>query len=215
MINLYVYGAGGLGKEVTSLVRRLNRIKPRWAIQGFLDDNIETGTSVSGLPVLGSLHYLTPMNEPSAVVLAISDPKAKRRGYDYLSALGNITFPTLVDPLAYVEESAVLGEGCILMQMCSVSVDSRLGMGCFVNYGTQIAHDCTIGDFVSIMPSVNISGNVTVADEAFIGVQASIRYGLSIGKSSIVGMCSMVLCDVPDHTAVIGQPAVIINQNDQ
>jgi Predicted nucleoside-diphosphate sugar epimerases len=93
MINLYVYGAGGLGKEVTSLIRRLNRIKPRWAIQGFLDDHIEAGTTVSGLPVLGTLHYLTALSEPSAVVLAISDPRAKRRGYDYLSALGNITFP--------------------------------------------------------------------------------------------------------------------------
>lgn len=215
MINLYIYGAGGLGKEVTSLIRRLNRIKPRWAIQGFLDDSVQAGTMISGLPVLGTLHYLTPQSDLAAVVLAISDPKAKRRGYDYLSSLGNISFPTLVDPLAYIEESVILGEGCILMQMSSVSVDSRLGIGCFVNYGTQIAHDCTIGDFVSIMPSVNISGNVTVADEAFIGVQASIRYGLSIGKSSIVGMCSMVLCDVPDHTAVIGQPAVIINQNDK
>ena len=215
MINLYIYGAGGLGKEVTSLIRRLNRIKPRWAIQGFLDDSVQAGTMISGLPVLGTLHYLTPQSDLAAVVLAISDPKAKRRGYDYLSSLGNISFPTLVDPLAYIEESVILGEGCILMQMSSVSVDSRLGAGCFVNYGTQIAHDCTIGNFVSIMPSVNISGNVTVADEAFIGVQASIRYGLSIGKSSIVGMCSMVLCDVPDHTAVIGQPAVIINQNDR
>ena len=215
MINLYIYGAGGLGKEVTSLIRRLNRIKPRWGVQGFLDDNLEAGSIVSGLPVLGTVKYLTTRTEPSAVVLAISDPKAKQRGYEYLSSLGNISFPTLVDPLAYVEESVVLKEGCILMQMSSISVDSCLGVGCFVNYGTQIAHDCVIGDFVSIMPSVNISGNVTIADQAFIGVQASIRDGLSIGHSSIVGMCSMVLRDVPDHTAVIGQPAMIINQNDE
>lgn len=211
MINLYIYGAGGLGKEVASLVRRLNRIKPRWGVQGFLDDSLEPGTIVSGLPVLGPLQYLMPQMGPVAVVLAISDPKVKKRGHEYFASLGNASFPTLIDPLAYVEESAILGDGCILMQFCSISVASRLGTGCFVNYGTQISHDCVIGNFVSVMPSVDISGGVTISDEAFIGVQASIRYGLSIGHSAIVGMCSMVLRDVPDHTAVIGQPAVPIN----
>lgn len=37
--DLYIIGAGGFGREVAWLVRRINTVTPTWTIKGFIDDN--------------------------------------------------------------------------------------------------------------------------------------------------------------------------------
>ncbi len=46
---LLIYGAGGLGREVLSLVNATDM----YEVKGFLDDGMARGTSVKGVKVLG------------------------------------------------------------------------------------------------------------------------------------------------------------------
>ena len=41
MKKLYIVGAGGFGREVLWLARRMNEKEAVWNIQGFIDDNPE------------------------------------------------------------------------------------------------------------------------------------------------------------------------------
>ena len=53
MHDLVIYGAGGLGREVAEIVRRINERHRFWNLLGFLDDGAEAGTFSGGLPILG------------------------------------------------------------------------------------------------------------------------------------------------------------------
>ena len=44
MHDLVIYGAGGLGREVAEIVRRINERHRFWNLLGFLDDGAEAGT---------------------------------------------------------------------------------------------------------------------------------------------------------------------------
>ncbi len=52
---------------------------------------------------------------------------------------------------------------------------------------------------------------VIIMDDAWIGFNASILKGVTIGKGAIVGACSVVTKDVPDYAIVAGNPAQIIS----
>ena len=70
---LLIYGAGGLGKEVLSLVRMLEDFE---AI-GFLDDGLRKNSFVKGLKVLGGLDVLNSFDTPVNLVIALGDPAGK------------------------------------------------------------------------------------------------------------------------------------------
>ena len=42
MKDIAIYGAGGFGREVACLLRRINEQAPKWNLIGFFDDDITT-----------------------------------------------------------------------------------------------------------------------------------------------------------------------------
>lgn len=51
---------------------------------------------------------------------------------------------------------------------------------------------------------------IIIEDDVWIGFNATILKGVTIGKGAIVGACSVVTKDVPPYTIVVGNPAKII-----
>jgi len=39
MKNIFIYGAGGVGREIILLINDINEVKNKWNILGFIDDN--------------------------------------------------------------------------------------------------------------------------------------------------------------------------------
>ncbi|GGE84017.1 acyltransferase [Sphingomonas prati] len=58
------------------------------------------------------------------------------------------------------------------------------------------------------------SAPVTIGDDAWIGFNATILKGVTIGRGAIVGACSLVTEDVPDWTIVVGSPAREIGKSE-
>lgn len=59
-----------------------------------------------------------------------------------------------------------------------------------------------------------ISKPIVIKENAWIGFNAIIMKGVTIGRSSIVGAGSVVTKDVPDYAVVAGNPAKIIKYTD-
>ena len=206
MHDLVIYGAGGLGREVAEMVRRINERHRFWNLLGFVDDAAGR-ENLGGLKQLGGMNFLRSFDRPLDVALAIASPKNKRRIYEELKPCPHIHFPNVIDVDVILSSRIEMGEGVILSHFCSVSVETRLGCCVFLNTGVHVGHDTVIGDFCSVMPSVDISGNVTVGEETLIGVGSVILQGKRIGSRSTVGMGSVVLADVPENCTVLGNPA--------
>lgn len=115
-----------------------------------------------------------------------------------------------------------------------ISDDSQMGKYCYVGNYSDITK-ATIGNYVSIANNVSIGsgehhltnistsslfyddpyeeltqGDCILGGDAWVGVDAIIRRGVSIGIGAVIGANSFVNADVPDFGIVVGSPARLI-----
>jgi acetyltransferase EpsM len=55
-----------------------------------------------------------------------------------------------------------------------------------------------------------LAGNVTVGEGTQIGINATVKQGITIGKWAIIGAGAVIVKDVPDFAVVVGNPGRII-----
>ncbi|MYM82953.1 acetyltransferase [Duganella sp. FT50W] len=205
---LIIIGASGFGLEVHFLAERLGR-----RVKGFLDDNANlAGATVLGAPVLGKIESWTAHPECEFVV-AIGNPRIRRKVVAQMGALGTPAFATLIDPAALLDQRLVaLGQGSIICAGAMFTTQITLGQHCIVNLNATIGHEATLGDFVTIAPLAAISGCVRLADLVEVGTSACVRQGVTMGPGSMLGMGGVLTKDAEANTLLIGNPARMLRQ---
>lgn len=85
-----------------------------------------------------------------------------------------------------------------------------------------IGRSCVIADDVEIWASdthsivdqqgdlINPDANTTIEDGVWIGGHVRVLKGVRIGEGAIVGMSSVVTCNVPPHSLSAGMPAKVL-----
>lgn len=86
------------------------------------------------------------------------------------------------------------GENCFIDHASFFHPFIKLGNGVTLN-NAHIGHHCEIGDF-TFLTSALLGGRVIVEDHVFIGMRATIKEGVRIGKGSIIGMECIITKDV-------------------
>jgi sugar O-acyltransferase (sialic acid O-acetyltransferase NeuD family) len=201
---LLIYGAGGLGREILSLVKSLDE----WEAIGFIDDSQAKGTIVHDIEILGGFSVLQERKSRPHVILAFGDPSVKKRIAIQLRNL-NVDFPVLIHPTAVIQDTASvkLGPGTVICSGAVLTTDIILGEHVLINLNSTIGHDCRIGNFSSIMAGVNLAGGVELSEEVLIGSGSNVINRIKIGAGSIVGMGSVVLKNVGSGLTVAGVPS--------
>src|SRR5690606_1949375 len=88
----------------------------------------------------------------------------------------------------------------------------RLGNRVEVTAGVRfITHDGAVWVFRDQHPQVDVFGPIVVRDHVFLGVNAVIMPGVTIGERAIVAAGAVVTRDVPSATVVAGTPARVIS----
>lgn len=78
----------------------------------------------------------------------------------------------------------------------------------------QEAYLCT-GTHAFDKPAQNlITAPIVIKSHVFVGARAFIMPGVVVGEHAIVGACSVVTKNVPAHSIVAGNPALIIQRKD-
>ena len=204
-MNLLIYCAGGFGREVMDIARRLNRAHARWETIAFLDDAREE-TEYYGARVL-QLEDACARFGANAVeaVIATGEPFVRKALREKLEAAG-VGLATLVDASAVISETATIGVGAIVFPGSFVSSMATLGSNMAIIAGSTIGHDTVFGDNCVVSGQVNIGGQCSIGSESYIGMGAQVKEGTRIGRGSIVGMGSVVFADIPDEVIALGNP---------
>jgi acetyltransferase-like isoleucine patch superfamily enzyme len=77
-----------------------------------------------------------------------------------------------------------------------------------------ITHDGATLIFRKIRPDLEITKPISVGDDVYIGVNAIIMPGVSIGNKCIIGAGAVVTGDVPENSVAVGVPARVIKSAD-
>lgn len=207
MKDLVIIGAGGFGRQVAWIVERINQATPTWNLVGFVDDNEAVhGIVQNGYRVLGSCEYLRDIQRECWVVCAVGNVNARKKIVERVSEYSNVRFATIIDPSVLYSDTAVFGEGSILVYTSVFTTNVTIGKHVIIDAGTTVGHDAVVGDFVTVYPSTNVSGSVQIGDMCEIGMGTRIVQGKSIVAHTITGAGAVVVKDIAESGTYVGCP---------
>jgi sugar O-acyltransferase (sialic acid O-acetyltransferase NeuD family) len=201
MNDIYLYGAGGLGREVKSIIEAL----PGWRVAGFIDDGLAPGTLVHGVQVVGGLQAA---NQVPFLLLCVGAPAVKEKIAKALHE-PRLQFPVIIHPAALLQNAATisLGKGVVIAAGSILTTDISIGNHVLVNLNCTIGHDVTIDHYTSIMPGVNIAGGVKIGKGVLVGAGATLLNGITVEDFATIGAGAVVTRNVPAGKTVAGVPA--------
>ncbi len=181
MKKLLLVGAGGLGRIVAEHASATYEC-------AFLDDGLEKGTSVCGIPVLGTSGDLEKLREAySLALVTIGNCRVRERLSLEALALG-YSLPSITVPSAYISPFARVGKGCIILNNAVIQNGASVGDGVIINAGVEIHQDSTVGDYSLIY------ANTVTRSYSKIGRRVTLGSTITIGNN----------VEIPDDRKVDG-----------
>ena len=202
MRDLFIVGAGGLGREAVWTVERINKAaqQPMWNVIGFADDDPKKAKgNFEGYPMLGSCEQASKDYPGASVFVAIGDNQIRR---DIYKRLRGHDFPALIDPSAQVSPTTEFRHGTYIACEAVVSVGTEIGKFVIINARAGVGHDSKVGDFCNICPGVTISGHTTLEDDVMMGANSCTAPGMMVGKGAQVCAGTPVLKNVEPGTTL-------------
>ena len=213
---LLVMGAGGFGMEAIWVAEEMNRNlsdKNKFKILGYVDDYPEKkGKIFYGYPVLGLPEQVAQeLKNEIYFHCAIGDNKSRENVTNRLTLVGWRPI-TLIHPSALMGREVNIGEGSYIGAGTVVAPRAKIGNHVLINCSSGIGHDSVLEDFSQVCPGARVNGMCIVKKHAFIGSNASLHPGITVGAAATVGANSQVIRSVKPNTTVIGVPAKIIGK---
>lgn len=209
--DIVIYGAGGFGREMASLLKRVNARSSQWNLLGFIDDDTITHPANSSNEygkILGDYSFLNAYSKPLNVILALGKPALLQRVYNKISN-PRISFPNIIGDGAEILDidNFQMGKGNIICSFATMSCHVQLGDFNIFNNRCSVGHDACIGNFNTFMTATRISGDTHIGDLNFFGVGSIVIQGVHVGNNTTIGAGGVVMRKTQDNALYIGNPA--------
>ncbi|MBN8441192.1 MAG: hypothetical protein J0M28_05730 [Thauera sp.] len=181
-MRLLIYGSKEFAATVAELAQHCGH-----AVIGMVDD------FSGGAGIVGTFDAVTrdfPASDYGfAVAIGYSNIPARWAAWERIRAAG-YRAPALRHPRAYVADSAVVGEGAMVMAGAVVDVRAQLGELTVVWPGACINHDVIVGENSFISPNATICGSAVIGRDSFIGAASAIADHVVVPPASFIKMNS-------------------------
>src|SRR6056300_1120663 len=137
-------------------------------------------------------------------------------------ALGYYPSPHFLSGCSHIEARNLaarieIGDRTVINNNFALIADStyiRIGKNCLIGANVEILdsdfHALEIED--RRQGKRGISHPVTILDDVFIGSNARILKGVTVGRGAVIANSAIVSKDVPEFTIVAGNPAIVIKK---
>ncbi len=216
---IYLYGAGGFGREIAITIAAINQTSPTWRLVGFLDDHRTPGEVLNGVKILGGMEQIGQLaghSGPVALAICVGNADVQRSIAEKIADLApHIQFPNLIHPQSTLDMAASglkVGVGNLIAAGARLTANVTMGSFNIINLNSVLAHDVQIGDRCQINPGAILNGGVILGDEAVVGAGAVILPRLRIGRGAVVTIGAVVGSDVMPDEVVAGNPARVVRR---
>ena len=176
---LLLLGSGGFGRVV------LEHAKLDYDC-AFIDDGLETGTVVDGVPVIGKTSELDKFYpEFKLLLVTIGNNRLREELYRAAACIG-YDFPIIIVPSAYISPHARIGKGCVVLNNAVVQNNAQIGDGVILNPGVEAHHDSRIGNYCLIYTNSVVRSLTHVGDRVWIGSTATVATSAVVPDDEII-----------------------------
>lgn len=196
--------AGGLGRESAAALSAAGV-----RAVAFVDEDPAThGRSVAGVPVLGGLEHAGRLASAPITVTA-GKGTARELLVERLRSVHSpgAALTSIVHPAASIGARCRIGVGSVVLAGAVLTCDVTVGEHVVVMPNAVLTHDVVVEDYVTICAGVSVGGSALLRRASYIGMNASIREGTTIGARAVIGMGAAVVSDQPDGETWVGVPA--------
>ncbi|WP_336343238.1 sugar O-acetyltransferase [Halalkalicoccus ordinarius] len=108
----------------------------------------------------------------------------------------------------HVGENFYANFDCVILDVCRVDI----GQNCQIGPGVHIYTATHPLDATERINGPEYGKPVTVGDNVWIGGQAVLNPGVTVGDNSVIASGAVVTNDVPDEVVVQGNPATVVTE---
>lgn len=205
-VNLLLLGAGGHARSCLDVIRDCRDIE----VVGILDPFVNPGTTIDGVPVLGSDTLLHEHHSDSTMFLCsigVADAGDTHMRVFLVAEQTGVPAATIISPSASVSDTAAIGRGTIVMKLSVVNAGAAVGRNVIVNSCAIVEHDAKIGDHTHISTGAIVNGGCRVGTNCLIGSGAVVLQNTVIGDRVVVGAGAVVTRDLSADGTYVGVPA--------
>lgn len=182
-------------------------------VVGMFDDFESAGTIKHKRPILGKTCDVPALFKEGtfdtvAIGIGYKHRRFRKEVFEFLKN-NRVPVATFVHPNSYVEKSAVIKEGCIVLVDCTVLMNAQLHENVFVAPRCFISHDVKVHAHTYCAPAVNLAGNTVVGECCFLGINTTSINDITIGTNVQTAAGSVLTKDVPSNVMVAGVPAEV------
>jgi sugar O-acyltransferase (sialic acid O-acetyltransferase NeuD family) len=216
MADLVIFGTGDVARIAHYY---FTEDTPHRVVAFTVDRDYRDATSLLGLPVI-DFEEVERHHAPSAFkmfvavsyarmnqVRAAKYAEAKAKGYELLTYVSSRCSFLTKEPI---------GDNCMVQEDNTVQPFVKIGNNVTLWSGNHIGHDSTIEDHCFIASHVVVSGRVQVGSYSFIGVNATLRNGITIAPRSLIGAGAVILKNTEEGGVYVpAEGRVLARKSDQ
>ncbi|CAM4089891.1 acetyltransferase [Vibrio neonatus] len=116
-------------------------------------------------------------------------------------------FETVISDSAIVSPFCRLEVGAQILPMSVIQAGATIGSHSIINTGAIVEHDCSVGSYNHIAPRATLCGDVETETNVYIGANATVIQGISVGNGAVVGAGACLTRDLASD--MIAYPAKI------
>jgi len=207
MAELVIFGAGQIAKLAQYYFERDSEHE---VIAFTVDSEYRKDDSYLGKPLVDfeevSGRYPPDQYEMFVALSYVQMNKIRAQKYFEAKKLGYRLVSYVSSKCTLLSEEPT-GDNCFIFEDNTIQPFVKIGSNVTMWSGNHIGHDSVIGDHCFITSHVVVSGNCNIGQYSFLGVNATLRNGLTVAPETLVGAGAIIMKDTVEKGVYVPERA--------